>query len=193
MIGGTAIFSDGSKIVEIPRILILNKKEIKNLDKNLEARIKAIYIFPKDIEKELLFSGFERKSTKVSLRSSEEMARLSRKIQVNIQLYGIALMTLLTITISFIFRDLTLTLLLASILLFLHFLILKKSREDLKKMVSETEKSIWNYRFSIANHLARIALRYGKKVKLESIKGKRYVVIEWELLPYFSEHLIVRE
>ena len=65
--------------------------------------------------------------------------------------------------------------------------------EMLKKMVSETEKSIWNYRFSIANHLARIALRYGRKVKLGSIKGKRYVIIEWELLPYFSEHLIVRE
>ncbi len=193
MIGGTAIFSDGDKIIKIPRVLILSKKGISNIDKNLQSKIKAIYVFPKDIEKELIFSGFERKSTKISLRSSEEITRLSRKIQVNIQLYGIALMTFLTITVSFIFRDLILTLFLAAILLSLHFLILKKSQEDLKKMIFETERSIWDYRFSIANHLARIALKYGRKTKLKSIKGRRYVIIEWEFMPYFSEHLIVRE
>jgi len=73
--------------------------------------------------------------------------------------------------------------------------VLISSKKELETMDRSAKDLLWLYRSAIANQLRRIAIMYGKKYKpneIRKMKLPRYVLIEWSIYPYFSEHVLTR-
>ena len=191
--GGVERFRVGEKEEVIPHILRIKNGNI-DLEKKWLSRILVIYILPKAVEEKLLIEDLNRKYVKVMMKHDKSVAKISRNIQLKYAILMTGITALVSVFLILVLGNISALFLLIFIII-LIIAVLISSKKELETMDRSAKDLLWLYRSAIANQLRRIAIMYGKKCKpneIRKMKLPRYVLIEWSVYPYFSEHVLIR-